>query len=276
MRAPTTIALLPLLFGLSLGSAQAAPQARGAKTAKTKTTTVKRSARTSPARGLRARSSHKLKVRTPTASKGQATTKKSIDVPAYAAKLREDLGKAVEANLAKFPHQAKSLPTDRILYHSVKEVSHRELWKGKYQKQGVGVMGEWMTGGQYGGIWTTAKKEGLFGGEGWYSDKGSKAVRITLKKKALFIDLEDPAQKQIYQAWQKHSGQQDKHNPKDLFQTMKGPDGVPMAKRIGGIRSPTHGDFFVHLNIAGVVHYDAYGQGNPVLLNPHAIEKVEF
>ena len=54
------------------------------------------------------------------------------------------------------------------------------------------------------------------------------------------------------------------------------PDGTPLAKRVGGLRSPTHGDFFKHLGIAGVVHYDAYGQGNPVLLNPHAIEKVEF
>jgi hypothetical protein len=282
MRTPTTC-LLTLLVGLALATqsqAQTAPKARGTKVApvKVKGKSTSRAGRTAnfPRAGTKLRTTRgqASKLRAQPSSKAKKT--ESLELPAYASKLREDLGKAVEANFKKFPNQAEALPKDRILYHSIKEVSHREQWKGKYAKQGLSMMGEWMTGGKYGGIWTTSKKEGLFGGEGWYSDKGSAAVRITLKKKALFIDLEDPAQKQIYKDWQKLSKQTDQHNPKDMFQTLKGPDGVPLAKRVGGLRAPTHGDFFKHLGIAGVIHYDAYGQGNPVLLNPHAIEKVEF
>jgi hypothetical protein len=226
---------------------------------------------------LKTRPAKALRVsRIARAHEKKASAELAPEVPAYALKLREQLGKAIEAHQKKFPGQAEFLPTDRVLYHSVREQSHRELWKGKYEAQGVGMIGEWMTGGRYGGIWTTAKRAGLFGGEGWYSDKGNAAVRITLKKNATFIDLDDPVQKQIYKDWQKLSGQDKAPSPKDLFQTLKNAEGTPLAKRVSGIGAPTHGDFLVHMGVAGVIHYDTYGQGNPVLINPHAIEKVEF
>lgn len=273
--------LVLLVFGFAWsGPSVAAPHARPAKVTKNKqaknagarsTTVRKPSQRPNSVQGnaLRVRNSAQ-----PVAKKTQAEHAK--DVPAYAVKLREALGKAIDAHLKKFPNQAEALPADRVLYHSVKETSHRELWKGKYDAKGVAMMGEWMTGGRYGGIWTTSKKAGLFGGEGWYSDKGSAAVRITLKKGSRFIDLDDPVQKQIYKDWKKLSGQDTHPSPKDLFQKLKDANGVPLAKRLSGIGAPTHGDFLVHMGIAGVIHYDTYGQGNPVLINPHAIEKVDF
>jgi hypothetical protein len=271
---------LVLLLGLAWSApSSAAPNARPAKLSKSRQAKTQRAtsrsgtARRSPLRSKA--SSLRLRKNARSAEK-KTNSAHSPEVPAYALKLRESLTKAIDANFEKFPNQAKALPKDRLLYHSIKETSHRELWKGKYEAQGVGMIGEWMTGGKYGGIWTTSKKVGLFGGEGWYSDKGSAAVRITLKKNSRFIDLDDPVQKQIYKDWKKLSGQDTQPSPKDLFQKLKGPDGTPLAKRLGGIGAPTHGDFLVHMGIAGVIHYDTYGQGNPVLINPHAIEKVEF
>jgi hypothetical protein len=282
MRPSSRFSLLALLVLALAWSAptSAAPHARPAKVTKTKqgtragarTTTVRKPsqrAKNVQGQSLRVRNSAK-----PAAKKKQS--EHSQEVPAYAVKLRESLGKAIDAHLKKFPNQAEALPADRVLYHSVKETSHRELSKGKYDAKGLAMMGEWMTGGRYGGIWTTSKKVGLFGGEGWYSDKGSAAVRITLKKGHRFIDLDDPAQKQIYKDWKKLSGQDTHPSPKDLFQKLKDANGTPLAKRLSGIGAPTHGDFLVHMGIAGVIHYDTYGQGNPVLINPHAIEKVEF
>lgn len=283
MGRPTKLPLAALLLiGLAGTSASdAAPHTRPAKIGKSQKS--KTELGTAPQAGTR-RSATSRKIPTrplrvrQTASKiaNKGDLKSKAQVPEHALKLRDALGKAIEANLKKFPGQKEFLPTNRVLYHSIKESNHRELWKGKYESQGLDMIGEWMTGGRYGGIWTTPKKAGLFGGEGWYSDKGARAVRITLKKSATFIDLDDPVQKQIYKDWKKLSGQDKQSSPKDLFQTMKGPDGLPMAKRIGGIGAPIHGDFLVHMGVAGVIHYDTYGQGNPVLINPHAIEKVEF
>ncbi len=270
-----------LVLGLAWsGASEAAPHARTAKAAKsTKAKVGARAGASATGRSVRPKTKkvQTLRIRKSASSHDKKSkSSQSPEVPAYALKLREAFNKAIEAHNKKFPGQAEALPTDRVLYHSVKEQSHRDHWKGKYENQGTGMLGEWMVGGRYGGIWTTSKKVGLFGGEGWYSDKGSKAVRITLKKNAHFIDLDDPVQKQIYKDWKKLSGQESSASPKDLFQTLKGPDGTAMAKRVSGIGAPSHGDFLVHMGIAGVIHYDTYGQGNPVLLNPHAIEKVEF
>jgi hypothetical protein len=279
MRKPFQIALTALLL-VSFGDyhVQAAPRARAPKAAPSKTVKTTKVLRNAAVRPKIARGTPGLKAARGTAGIGKKSTHAAatVEVPGYAPKLREALATAVEANFKKFPNQAEALPKERVLYHSIKEKTHRDLWQGKYQAQGSAMLGEWMSGGKYAGIWTTTKKAGLFGGEGWYSDKGNGVVRITLKKKALFLDLQDPAQNKIYKEWQKLSGQDKQHSPKDLFLTLKGPDGTPMSKRVGGINAPKHGDFLVHMGIAGVIHYDAYGRGNPVLLNPHAIEKVEF
>ena len=279
MRKPFQIALLALLLVSFGGSSEvmAAPRVRAPKAAPAKKVKTTKVLRNGALRPKIVRGTPGLKAAQGTAGIGKKTTSgKALEVPAYALKLRESLVTAVEANFKKFPNQAEALPKERVLYHSIKEKTHRDLWQGKYQSQGTAMIGEWMSGGKYAGIWTTTKKAGLFGDEGWYSDKGNGIVRITLKKKALFLDLQDPAQNKIYTEWQKLSGQDKQHSPKDLFLTLKGPDGTPMSKRVSGINAPKHGDFLVHMGIAGVIHYDAYGQGNPVLLNPHAIEKVEF
>ncbi|MBL4634876.1 MAG: hypothetical protein JKY56_13475 [Kofleriaceae bacterium] len=266
-------ALLTVSFG-RVGDSDAAPRVRATKAnsaKKVKSTEVRRKALSPKA----AMGTTRLKAAQGISNKTKESTD-SAKVPQFAIKLRESMKVAIEANFKKFPGQAEALPKERTLYHSIKEKTHRDLWQGKYQAQGTSMIGEWMSGGKYGGIWTTTKKEGLFGGEGWYSDKGNGVVRITLKKNALFLDLHDPAQKKIYTEWQKLSGQDKQHSPTDLFLRLKAPDGTPMSKRVGAIGAPKHGDFLMHMGIAGVIHYDTYGRGNPVLLNPHAIEKVEF
>ncbi|MCP4445716.1 MAG: hypothetical protein GY811_10305 [Myxococcales bacterium] len=285
MKVHRTLAAAALLLGSLLASdaAVAAPGRRIAKPVKSQRAKAKRPSATAGSRATAKRRNtnskpHALVLRPKARSAKSMVGAKAdtITISPRAAKLHEALTQAVEANFKKFPNQREFLPKERTVYHSIRQQTHRDLWKGKYNAEGTSMIGEWMAGGKYAGIWTTSKKAGLHGGEGWYSDKGNRAVKLTLKKKALFIDLQDPAQKQIYKDWQKQTGQDKYASPKDLFQTMKGPDGTPLAKRAGGIGAPVHGDFLVQLGIAGVIHYDVYGQGNPVLLNPHAIEKVEF
>lgn len=269
-------AMLAVSFG-GIGDSSAAPRVGPPKANTAKKVKKVKTLKTQGRAALKPKTeTARLKGVNGTTGIGEKAKSRSLDVPAFAVKLRTDLVTAVEANFKKFPNQAEALPKERVLYHSIKEKSHRNLWQGKYQTQGTSMVGEWMNAGKYVGIWTTTKKAGLFGGEGWYSDKGSGVVRITLKKNALFLDLQDPAQQKIYTQWQKLSDQQGAKGPKDLFQRLKGVDGTPMSKRVGGVNAPKHGDFLVHMGIAGVIHYDAYGRGNPILLNPHAIEKVEF
>jgi hypothetical protein len=131
------------------------------------------------------------------------------------------------------------------------------------------MLGKWMAAGSYPGLWT------MEGDGAWYGAHGGKPVKIKLRQGALFVDLEDPGQKRVYEKW-KHQARAGQNDPGDLFQRLKDASGTPMARKVPGIRAPAKGRFLQELNIAGVVWYDTYGRRCPVLLNPEAIESVSF
>lgn len=164
---------------------------------------------------------------------------------------------------------AEKVAPGAIYSHQIKSPEHRRQWATQYRQKGASMLGKWLAAGSYPGIWT------MEGSGAWYGDHGGKPVQIKLRQGALFVDLEDPGQKRIYEKWQQQSRVKE-NDPGDLFQRLKDAGGTPLAKKVPGIRAPTKGRFLQELNIAGVVWYDTYGRRCPVLLNPDAIESVSF
>lgn len=156
-----------------------------------------------------------------------------------------------------------------VYSHQIKSLEHRAHWASQYRRQGRSMLAKWLGAGRYPGLWT------LEGKKSWYGDHGGRPVEIKLKKNALFVDLDVPAQKRVYEKWQQQSGAS-AADACDMFQRIKDRQGTPLAKKVPGIRAPQHGRFLEELNIAGLVWYDTYGRRCPVLLNPNAIESVKF
>lgn len=189
----------------------------------------------------------------------RAQRRVAVRTPAYAQELRAALQAAgAEHNLA-----------GHVLYHQIKDAGHRAQWSSHLQRKGLAGLGEWLGSGRYPGIWTTPEAGG------WYGGHGGKPVEIRLKAGALFIDLEEPRQRQVYEQWKQRAGVRNAE-AKDLFQQLKDADGIALARKVGAIRAPQEGRFFQELNIAGVVWHDVYGRPCPVILNPGAVADVKF
>jgi hypothetical protein len=159
-----------------------------------------------------------------------------------------------------------------VYSHQIKAPEHRAHWEAQYRRHGNSMLGKWIGAGRYPGIWTL---EGKSSTSNWYGKTGGKPVKFKLKNNALFIDLDEPTQRAVYDKWKQCSGA-NAGDPKDMFQRIKDAQGYPLSKKIPGIRAPSHGRFLEELNIAGLVWYDTYGRRCPVLLNPGAIKSVQF
>ena len=205
-----------------------------------------------------------LLVAVPAPAQGQSRRRRlpaptaSLRQPAYVPALRAELERA----------GAERVKTE-VYSHQIKSQQHRSHWAKQYRSRGHSMLGKWLGSGRYPGIWT------LEGKQSWYGNHGGKPVEIKLKKNALFVDLDVPAQRRVYEKWQQKSGAS-ATDACDMFQRIKDNQGTPLAKKVPGIKAPKHGRFLEELNIAGLVWYDTYGRRCPVLLNPNAIESVRF
>ena len=198
---------------------------------------------------------HSTQVHAKAASRGRP-----LRVPAYARALRATLEQT----------RAINNPADMIYAHQLRNPEHRAYWLQQFKTKGLSVLGRWIgTSPTYPGLWTMEDNRG------WYDQSiGGAPVRFTMKKGALFIDLEDPAQMKIYEQWKQHSGWVE-GDPHDLFQRLKDVQGTPLARKVTAVWGPSAGRFLQELNIAGVIWGTAYGR-SPILLNPDAVESVTF
>ncbi|MCA9664621.1 MAG: hypothetical protein KC503_03505 [Myxococcales bacterium] len=197
---------------------------------------------------------------TSTVSSRQRTrTRSRLRRPAFAQRLRRQLVKA----------GASVVKRNEVFYHQIKDGEHRTQWAHAHAQQGLAMLGKWLSAGGYPGLWTSDEARG------WYGQHGGRPVEIRLKPGALFIDLEYPAQKAIYEAWKRERAQQPAKGA-DIFQLLKDKKGVELARKVAGIRAPKEGQFLQDLGIAGVLWYDTYGRRCPVVLNPAAVESVRF